>query len=67
MKPTYTFREARVLQSAREVAEKCDLARARRMEPTRRIDRLTREQQASFWRKVPLLSNWVGSWRESRR
>ena len=39
MKPAYTFRELRVLQSAREVAEKCDVARARRTEPETRIDR----------------------------
>lgn len=67
MSTTLTTREARVLRSARECAEQCDVSRARRTEPTRRIDRLTREQQASFWRRVPLLSNWVGSWRESRR
>jgi len=34
MKPTYTFREARVLQSARELQDKCDLTRARRTDPT---------------------------------
>lgn len=67
MSTTLMTRELRVLRSARECAEQCDVARARRMEPTRRIDRMTREQQASFWRRVPLLSNWVGSWRESRR
>lgn len=39
MKPAYTFRELRVLQSAREVAEKCDYTRARRTEPETRIDR----------------------------
>lgn len=39
MKPAYTFRELRVIQSAREVAEKCDVARARRTEPETRIDR----------------------------
>ena len=55
------------IRTTSETLAMCDLARARRMEPTRRIDRMTREQQASFWRKVPLLSKWVGSWRESRR
>lgn len=39
MKPAYTFREARVIRSAREVAEQCDVARARRTEPETRIDR----------------------------
>jgi len=33
MKPTLTYREARVIQSARELMEKCDVARARRLEP----------------------------------
>ena len=33
MKPTLTYREARVIRSAREVAEQCDYARARRTEP----------------------------------
>ena len=39
MKPPLTFREARVIRSAREVAEQCDYARARRTEPETRIDR----------------------------
>lgn len=39
MKPALTFREARVLRSAREVAEQSDVARARRTEPETRIDR----------------------------
>ena len=39
MKPAYTFRESRVIRSARECAEQCDVARARRTEPQTRIDR----------------------------
>lgn len=39
MSTTLTAREARVLRSARECAEQCDVARARRTEPEVRIDR----------------------------
>lgn len=39
MKPPLTYREARVLRSARECMEQCDYARARRTEPETRIDR----------------------------
>lgn len=39
MKPNITYREARVLRSARECMEQCDYARARRTEPETRIDR----------------------------
>lgn len=39
MKPALTYREARVLRSARECAEQCDVSRARRTEPETRIDR----------------------------
>lgn len=49
MKPAYTFREARVLQSAREVAEKCDVARARRTEPQTRIDREPLAEALKRW------------------
>jgi len=45
----------------------CDLARAKRTEPATKLHSLTREQQAAFWRRAPLLSTWRGSWRESRR
>ncbi|KXK51041.1 MAG: hypothetical protein UZ13_02076 [Chloroflexi bacterium OLB13] len=45
----------------------CDYRRARRTEPTTKLHSLTREQQAAFWRRAPLLSTWLGSWRESRR
>lgn len=67
MSTTLTTREARVLRSARECAEQCDVSRARRTEPTTKLHSLTREQQAAFWRRAPLLSTWLGSWRESRR
>lgn len=39
MSTTLTTRELRVLRSARECAEQCDYARARRTEPETRIDR----------------------------
>lgn len=39
MSTTLTTRELRVLRSARECAEQCDVARARRTEPETRIDR----------------------------
>lgn len=39
MSTTLTTREARVLRSARECAEQCDVSRARRTEPETRIDR----------------------------
>lgn len=37
MKPTLTYREARVIRSAREVQAQCDVARARRTEPAEPI------------------------------
>jgi hypothetical protein len=37
MKPAHTYREARVLQSAREVLEKSDIGRAKRTEPAEPI------------------------------
>lgn len=39
MSTTLTAREARVLRSARECAEQCDVSRAKRTEPETRIDR----------------------------
>lgn len=39
MSTTLTTRELRVLRSARECMEQCDVARARRTEPETRIDR----------------------------
>jgi len=39
MSTTLTTKEARVLRSARECAEQCDVSRARRTEPETRIDR----------------------------
>lgn len=52
MKPTYTFREARVIRSARECAEQCDVERAKRTDPT------PLQQQAALanWRAEPLLT-----------
>lgn len=39
MSTTLTTRESRVLRSARECAEQCDVSRAKRTEPETRIDR----------------------------
>lgn len=39
MSTTLTTKEARVLRSARECAEQCDVSRAKRTEPETRIDR----------------------------
>lgn len=39
MSTTLTTREARILRSARECAEQCDVTRAKRTEPETRIDR----------------------------
>lgn len=42
MKPTLTFRESRVIRSARECAEQCDVSRARRTDPTPMQQQLAR-------------------------
>lgn len=39
MKPALTYRESRVIETAREALAKCDYTRARRTEPETRIDR----------------------------
>lgn len=39
MNPTRTTRELLVIRSAREVAEQCDVTRAKRTDPETRIDR----------------------------
>lgn len=51
MSTTLTTREARVLRSARECAEQCDVSRAKRTDPT------PMQQQAARanWRAEPLL------------
>lgn len=52
MSTTLTTREARVLRSARECAEQCDVSRAKRTDPT------PMQQQAALqnWRAEPLLT-----------
>jgi len=52
MSTTLTTREARVLRSARECAEQCDVSRAKRTDPT------PMQQQAARanWRAEPLLT-----------
>lgn len=57
MKPTYTFREARVLRSVRECAEQADVARARRTEPETRIDREPLAAALKRWYGRVLKSN----------
>lgn len=51
MKPALTYREARVIRSARECMEQCDVARARRTEPTP----MQIEAALQNWRAEPLL------------
>ena len=51
MKPAITYREARVIRSARECAEQCDVTRARRTDPTP----MQREAARQNWRAEPLL------------
>lgn len=52
MSTTLTTREARVLRSARECAEQCDVSRARRTEPTPAQQDGAREN----WHGEPLLT-----------
>lgn len=52
MSTTLTTREARVLRSARECAEQCDVSRAKRTDPTPAQMRQAREH----WRAEPLLT-----------
>ena len=62
MKPAITYREARVLRSAREVAEQCDYARARRTEPTPAQQEGAREN----WHGEPLLTRIAHLFRVNR-
>lgn len=59
MSTTLTAREARVLRSARECAEQCDVTRARRTEPDRPLVEMLPGEQAMFWRRVPILLAWL--------
>jgi len=59
MKPAITYREARVIRSAREVAEQCDMARARRTCSSRVSKVMPCSLQAMFWRRVPILLAWL--------
>ncbi len=52
MSTTLTTREARVLRSARECAEQCDVSRARRTDPTP----MQRQAALANWRAEPLLT-----------
>lgn len=52
MKPAYTFREARVIETAREALAKCDYARAKRTDPTP----AQQEKARTNWRAEPLLT-----------
>lgn len=54
MSTTLTTKEARVLRSARECAEQCDVARARRTEPTPQQTEAARRD----WH-VPKLTRWL--------
>ncbi len=59
MSTTLTTRELRVLRSARECAEQCDVTRARRTEPDRPLVEMLPGEQAMFWRRVPILLAWL--------
>ena len=63
MKPAITYREARVIRSAREVAEQCDVARARRTDPTP----MQREAARANWRAEPLLTRIAHLFRREQR
>jgi len=52
MSTTLTTKEARVLRSARECAEQCDVSRARRTDPTPLQQQAARQN----WRAEPLLT-----------
>ncbi len=62
MSTTLTTREARVLRSARECAEQCDVTRAKRTDPT------PMQQQAARanWRAEPLLTRIAHLFRVNR-
>lgn len=67
MKPALTYRESRVIRSARECAEQCDVTRARRTEPRKPLADMPREEQRAFWRKMPLLDLWrKGLWESGK-
>lgn len=63
MSTTLTTKEARVLRSARECAEQCDVSRAKRTDPT------PMQQQAARanWRAEPLLVRIAHLFRRERQ
>lgn len=62
MKPALTYRESRVIETAREALAKCDYARARRTEPTP----MQREAARQNWRAEPLLTRIAHLFRVNR-
>lgn len=62
MKPTLTYREARVIRSARECAEQCDVTRAKRTDPTP----MQRQAALANWRAEPLLTRIAHLFRVNR-
>ena len=51
MKPALTYRESRVIETAREALAKCDYKRAKRTDPTP----LQQQAARANWRAEPLL------------
>ena len=47
----------KLYKTMRETLALCDLARARRTEPTRPLAKMTPAEQAAFWRRQPVLKH----------
>lgn len=62
MKPALTYREARVIECARDALAKCDYRRAKRTEPTP----MQIEAALQNWRAEPLLTRIAHLFRVSR-
>jgi hypothetical protein len=62
MSTTLTTREARILRSARECAEQCDVTRAKRTDPTP----MQRQAALANWRAEPLLTRIAHLFRVNR-
>ena len=63
MSTTLTTREARVLRDHRECMDMCDVARARRTDPTP----MQREAARANWRAEPLLTRIAHLFRREQR
>lgn len=63
MKPALTYRESRVIETAREALAKCDYKRAKRTDPTPMQQQAAREH----WRAEPLLVRLAHLFRREQR